>query len=257
MTAPYFLHDTVYIGKPNFLKLIGDGYNLFDMHVHTTVSDGADTVKNVLKAARKNKIGISITDHNKIKGSIRAHNNNYDVPIIPGIEITALEGRHFLAYFNHINDLIEFFNKEMKVGVKRLSEEVLIELKSKYNYIFVVAHPNGYFPWHNFKLDFNINKSDALESVNSQSTLRQIITSVSWATKYHKPQIGGSDAHLAREVGNVVTCAYENSNERFMEAIRKEENRVEGISFHLCERLGEYIRYYPYRTVRSIFEKNK
>ena len=65
---------------------------MIDLHIHTTYSDGADNLIDVLKKAEKNKLEyISITDHDNCnaykelkKINIRSY---YTGNIIPGIEI--------------------------------------------------------------------------------------------------------------------------------------------------------------------------
>ena len=45
----------------------------FDLHVHSNFSDGQDSVEAVLRAAlRRGLFGLSITDHDTLRGSERA-----------------------------------------------------------------------------------------------------------------------------------------------------------------------------------------
>ena len=44
----------------------------FDMHFHTKFSDGSADIDTVAKLCKKNKVGIAITDHNEIRGSVLA-----------------------------------------------------------------------------------------------------------------------------------------------------------------------------------------
>jgi predicted metal-dependent phosphoesterase TrpH len=69
---------------------------LADIHIHTIYSyDGTASVAAVL--ARAKKIGLDIlavTDHDEIKGSLKALElaPDYGIQVIPGIEITTAEG---------------------------------------------------------------------------------------------------------------------------------------------------------------------
>lgn len=65
---------------------------MIDLHMHTTYSDGADSLIEVLKKAESKKLEyISITDHDNCNGYVELANINVDEyftgKIIPGIEI--------------------------------------------------------------------------------------------------------------------------------------------------------------------------
>ena len=69
---------------------------LADLHMHTIYSyDGTASVSAVLKRARQIGLDIiAITDHDEIKGALKALElaASYDMQVIPGIEITTAEG---------------------------------------------------------------------------------------------------------------------------------------------------------------------
>ena len=65
---------------------------MIDLHIHTTYSDGADSLIEVLKKAEQNKLEyISITDHDNCNGYMEMKKIDvkeyYTGKIIPGIEI--------------------------------------------------------------------------------------------------------------------------------------------------------------------------
>lgn len=72
---------------------------MIDLHLHTTYSDGADTLKELLKKAQENQLEyISITDHDNCNAYEELENMDvneyYTGKIIPGIEIKcAYQGR--------------------------------------------------------------------------------------------------------------------------------------------------------------------
>lgn len=77
--------------KKNCLKI--------DLHIHSCYSEDANgTPKEIIKILqRKGLDGLSITDHNTIKGSLAALKvKPKDFIVIPGVEISTLEG-HILA----------------------------------------------------------------------------------------------------------------------------------------------------------------
>ena len=75
---------------------------LADLHIHTIYSyDGTASISAVL--ARAKQVGldvIAITDHDEIKGALKAFElaSRFDIEVIPGIEITTREG-DLLALF--------------------------------------------------------------------------------------------------------------------------------------------------------------
>ena len=75
---------------------------LADLHLHTIYSyDGTASLPAVLSRAKQLGLDIiAITDHDEIAGALKALEiaSNYDVEVIPGIEITTAEG-DLLAYF--------------------------------------------------------------------------------------------------------------------------------------------------------------
>ena len=73
-----------------------------DLHIHTIYSyDGTATLEAVLKHARRAGLDIiAITDHDEIRGALRAEELGfqYQVGVIPGIEVSTAEG-HLLTLF--------------------------------------------------------------------------------------------------------------------------------------------------------------
>ena len=71
-----------------------------DLHIHTTVSDGLFTPRQLLEhVARSGSLDVvAITDHDRIDGSLWAYarRNNYPFDIVPGVEVSSAEG-HILA----------------------------------------------------------------------------------------------------------------------------------------------------------------
>ena len=72
-----------------------------DMHCHSIYyNDGRHPVEEILIHARKIGLGgIVITDHNEVKGSLKAYRlaREMDIIVIRGTEVSSAEG-HILAY---------------------------------------------------------------------------------------------------------------------------------------------------------------
>jgi predicted metal-dependent phosphoesterase TrpH len=94
---------------------------LADLHIHTIYSyDGTAPVAAVLNRAKEVGLNvIAITDHDEIKGSLKAFDlaPQFGIEVIPGIEITTAEG-DLLALFvtEKIEPNLSLIETIMKVG---------------------------------------------------------------------------------------------------------------------------------------------
>ena len=94
----------------------------YDLHTHSTCSDGTQTItQNVAMALERGLDGIAITDHDTTAGYAEAYAaaESTNLEIIPGIEFSAeYEGAslHVLAYF------LDPENPELKAELKRLTD---------------------------------------------------------------------------------------------------------------------------------------
>jgi 3',5'-nucleoside bisphosphate phosphatase len=102
--------------------------SLADLHIHTRYSDGSLSPDDIVRiAGEKGLCCISITDHDSVFAIDQAicAGNDYNVEVIPGVEISAEEdGRemHILGYYiNHKNKkLLDFLDKIRQDRIKRL-----------------------------------------------------------------------------------------------------------------------------------------
>ena len=75
-----------------------------DLHMHTAISDGSDSVEEIVEAVKREGISIfSITDHDSIKASniIASTNLGPDTTFIPGVEFSCADDNgkyHILGY---------------------------------------------------------------------------------------------------------------------------------------------------------------
>ena len=77
-----------------------------DLHIHTNISDGSYSAKEVLEMAKKNELThIGITNHDTVKGLSEAveMGKEFGIKVIPGIEISAYDFKnnrkvHILGY---------------------------------------------------------------------------------------------------------------------------------------------------------------
>ena len=158
-----------------------------DFHIHSKYSiDSNSDINAILKYAKKKNLdGIAITDHNTIKGAIKASKmNEYkDFLVIIGEEI-----------HTDVGDITGLFlNEEIK---SRNSMDVIEEIK-KQGGIVVLPHP---YKAHKLN-DKLVNSVDLIEIFNSRTILELNEKAKKLAEEYSKPFIAGSDAHFASEIG--------------------------------------------------------
>ncbi|MHC1631262.1 MAG: CehA/McbA family metallohydrolase [Methanotrichaceae archaeon] len=189
----------------------------FDLHIHSSYSDGQDDVNQILKAAMKKKLdGISITDHDTLEGSFAAQRlvqeQNLDLIIIPGSEVTTSEG-HLLAI--GIEDLPPL----------KKSPEKTIDAIHELGGIAIASHP-----FHLFRhAMFRIPNCDAVEVYNSKHLFG---IANAWARREAQkrglPMTAGSDAHMAETVGLGVTEIDAQDVDGVLDAICAGRTRITG-----------------------------
>jgi predicted metal-dependent phosphoesterase TrpH len=164
----------------------------FDLHTHSKYSsDGVLEPEKIVMVAKKRGLsGIAITDHNTIKGYLKAKKfKTKDFKVICGSEISTERGEVIGL----------FLSSEIK---SRTFVEVVEEIKGQEG-IVVLPHPfddvrkTGIYPEKG-----DIKLIDCVEGFNSRC-LRQKYNDK--ATQFARTNglsvAAGSDAHFAREVG--------------------------------------------------------
>ena len=206
----------------------------FDLHVHSNCSDGRDEVKTILQAARRRGLaGLSITDHDTLKGSQKAlqiiREERLNLILIPGAEVTTTEG-HLLV-----------------LGIEELpprdrSPEETADLAREQGGISIVPHP-----YHPFRHAIGrIPDCDAVEVYNSKHLFGIANARARrGAKKRGLPMVAGSDSHFAVTVGLGVTEIQAADAEAAVQAIREGRTRVVG------KRTPP--RFFIGNTVQSIF----
>jgi len=192
--------------------------DVFDLHIHTRYSDGVMEVREAIMYARKIGLkGISITDHNTLKGSLKALQLSKELKltefiVIPGIEISCRYG-HILVYgltsirrYNSVSELIDIVKEEGGV--------------------VALAHPYGklFFLPHKAVKDENLlSRFDAIEVINGKTPPISNRKAQELSKRLNKPGIGGSDAHMLQELGTVGTIInnyYASSSTNVLKAIK-------------------------------------
>ncbi|MEA5087198.1 MAG: PHP-associated domain-containing protein [Methanocorpusculum sp.] len=217
----------------------------FDMHVHSTASDGRTTPKTLAKYLNKHGLSAAITDHNVISGVKEAldHSEN----IIPGIEVSALEGPHILVYFDTYRDLASYYSSSIQyhrgkcphMAVDILTEDVISGAKNAGGFV-VSAHPYGYGVSVRGVMkgvDVGVidpavaGELDGLEVICSGMSMRLNMRAEQYAEKNGACMTGGSDAHVLWEVGRAVSVGCENQTPvEFLEEVRGKRTGVCGVN---------------------------
>jgi len=263
--------NRILIEKPN-LSALTQNYTVVDLHFHSKHSDGANTVEEIAKRAEKLNIGISITDHNEIQGSIEI--SEYDnILSIPGIEITSKEGTHILVYFNSIQGLQEFYKKSVRpyLGYDRMSSislalSEIIKRAKTFDSFTVFPHPFGsaYAGVCNSSLPKKqqtdlLKTIDGIEVLNAGNLKRSNLRSCMLGFNLNKIVTGGSDGHTLNHMGKVVCYAKCQKNRKgFFDALKNKENKVIGREINMLRKLTSHSMKLKtnFRNYHNIIEKN-
>lgn len=243
----------VNFSRPKHKIRMNDGYTSVDMHYHTKYSDGTRKITSIAKKAKRLNIGVSITDHNEIRGALEI-NKYKEVLSIPGIETTSKEGIHTLFYFYSTSELSEFYNHNILPNKKRglhfldINFKDLFDMSKDYNCIVSAAHPYG-LSWtgicsqmHKNLISTNdIKKFDALEVVNGAALRKMNTDALFLAQSLNKPITGGSDGHRLFELGNVLTYVKDPVDRiSFLESIKKHKTFIEGKETNVVEMIATH-----------------
>lgn len=188
----------------------------FDLHIHSKYSfDGVLDPKKIVKIARKKNLsGIAITDHNTIKGGLKAKEyETEDFKVIVGSEIMTNQGEVIGLLLSE-----EITHKDM--------QEVISEIRAQ-NGIVVVPHPFDDMRRSALQPTSEAAKLfDCIEVLNSRCIYKKYNDKAAEYSKKHNiAMVAGSDAHFGNEIGNAgITTEYED----LQEAIIKKETGIFG-----------------------------
>ena len=166
-----------------------------DLHIHSKYSfDSILEPKRIVKTALSRGINaIAVTDHNTIKGALRARfYQNRELIVIIGSEIKT-----------NFGDIIGLFLTEEIVS--RDFFAVVDEIKDQ-DGIIVLPHP--YRKRETISREL-LNNVDLIEILNARSSEKENAEAKELAKRSGKIGVAGSDAHFSFEIGRVQTIASE------------------------------------------------
>jgi predicted metal-dependent phosphoesterase TrpH len=257
--------------KPDLYEMTKT-YTVFDLHFHSRHSDGSNSVEEIARHARALNIGVAITDHNAIEGALRIDACK-DVLSIPGIEVTSQEGAHILVYFYDINSLQCFYHYDIKpfmgsdlMSSTTLRMEKIIARARKYPSVIIFPHPsctvytgicNPYFPQERQQDLFRL--ADGVEVINSGNLKKQNLKCALLGFNLDKAITGGSDGHVLKHMGKVVSYAdCRPERQAFLDAVKQKRNKVIGKEVNIFRKMtaNGYKLRSNFRNRADLFNKN-
>ncbi|MGC8831617.1 MAG: PHP domain-containing protein [Thermoproteota archaeon] len=187
----------------------------FDLHIHTFFSRDSLIDPKLLpkKAALRGLAGFAVTDHDFFGAHEKIDPGG--LIVVPGMEIRTTAG-----------DLIVLFIQE-PVHSKdpfEVSDRVRVQ-----DGVVIAAHPFGFPRLGGSTSEKVFSLLDGVEVVNARNLLRkQNAKALELARRFGKAQVGGSDAHTLREVGQAYTLAEASSLEELRLMIRRKMTRGAG-----------------------------
>jgi predicted metal-dependent phosphoesterase TrpH len=193
---------------------------VIDLHVHTSPASpcASSTVEEIIGEAKRIGLnGICLTDHNYqwSPKDIKAIRERHHFPVLRGNEITTVQG-----------DMVVFGLDEDIQGIITLNE--LAEKVAFVDGFMIAAHPfRGFLTVSGDSLGLDVAKAaarpmfhlvDGIETLNSKVNENENRFCGQVAEALEMPVSGGSDAHLAEEVGVYAT--------RFSKIIHNEDELI-------------------------------
>jgi predicted metal-dependent phosphoesterase TrpH len=191
----------------------------FDLHTHSNFSDGLPSIDRIEDRCLRDRLSISLTDHNEIRGSVQL-NERGQISCLPGIEVGTKEGLEFLVYFGCPGQLEDYYRRAVEpfllsrfmVRSKVSSIDCLEAAKEMGAYVSL-AHP---FAFGRKSLDFQrasrktthtfveevVERIDAVELYNGGVPPKVNRRAASFLESIDKPITVGSDSHRLRTYGS-------------------------------------------------------
>ncbi|MEM4133903.1 MAG: PHP domain-containing protein [Candidatus Micrarchaeia archaeon] len=217
-----------------------------DLHIHSIYSDGCCSPEEIASRAKALGLnGFAITDHDTSSGWERGKKaaKVLGLVFVAGKEIVIRKKPKFgEKKGKKIGEILALFlDEDLKIKKEEQTPEnveEIIEQIHERNGIAAIPHPfSGMFRKQNMLqfLSERKIKLDVIESINGRCNAKENGKAIEYATKNKIPQIGGSDAHILREIGSVYTFANVDTIEDYRKAIKKGLGKPIGIQKGVLE----------------------
>ncbi|MFQ6051396.1 MAG: PHP domain-containing protein [Candidatus Hydrothermarchaeota archaeon] len=182
---------------------------IFDLHVHSIYSHDCNTsIPQIINKAEEIKLdGISITDHDTLRGYEEAKKVSKNVIVIPGIEISLKEGHLLVLGIEEEPPRVEIMD--------------VLEWVRDNNGVSIAAHPfDSYKGLGDLVSTLPL---DGIEVYNAKYKFSHVnIRADKISRKLNLSRIGGSDAHNLEEIGSGFTII----DGPLIKAIKKKRTEV-------------------------------
>jgi len=192
------------------------GKYIFDLQIHSNYSwDGKSSVEDIIQHSKSLGLsGISITDHETIKGGIlgaKLTSNDESFTVIPSTEIAT-----------NFGDIIVMF---VKGEIKTNDFFEIKDIASSEDLLLMLPHP-GRGITRARKVAEHV---DAIETINGHSRFTQNLKSIFLRDEFDKTAVAGSDAHTKEEIGRCRTIFNGLTEEEIRKDLKKGNTKVEGL----------------------------
>ncbi|MCU0497564.1 MAG: PHP domain-containing protein [Anaerolineae bacterium] len=177
-----------------------------DLHMHTTVSDGLASVRQVLdQVAQQRELAvIAITDHDRLDASLWAYERRHRYPfeIVPGVEVSSAEA-HVLALWVTEPIPRALSLAETIAAIHEQDGIAILAHPFHFQMGFVARHAPKYFFRPQLLIDWGL---DAIEVHNAGVLIPGTnLLARHLAHRIGLPQVGNSDAHTLGAIGTGQT----------------------------------------------------
>ncbi|MBZ0271011.1 hypothetical protein K8I61_03175 [bacterium] len=197
--------------------LVGPVAECVDLHLHSNYSDAPkSTLSRIVDAVKRREIGISLTDHNEIRGAIKLIEQE-EILVLPGIEVGSRERLEFLVYFAEPAMLEEYYRKCVE-PYKR--DRYFTKLECSFASIVpaakemggLVALPHPFAPGYK-NINYNQKRRellfsadvfpniDMIEVINGHMNDQRNFRAFALSEMFDKNAMVGSDSHRPEDIG--------------------------------------------------------
>ncbi|MDY6794843.1 MAG: PHP domain-containing protein [Actinomycetota bacterium] len=192
---------------------------IVDLHIHTNRSSYCSSLSPDEMFDRVETLGldaVAVTEHSTHHGAQIAYEMGKELcfTVFRGVEVYTTSG-----------DMLVFGTEAEVMPDMEFSE--LLEIVRRDGGIIISAHPTRGYWGHHRKYKGHpprevLEQVDAIEALNGGCSYQANVMATRLASELGLPQVGGSDAHIASQVGKCVTVLQDDvwNEEELIQALR-------------------------------------